>query len=1027
MSPNRLPSSIFFLYIFLFCSSIVYCSTRDILKHGEWIIDNGSTLVSAGGIFELGFFTRTKSSSPKKFVGIWYHTWGQQVVVWVANRDKPILDGSTGVFGIAEDGKLKVWDNSSFGREYWSPGLEKSSSANQIVRLMDSGNLVLSEDVQSAMILWESFKYPTDTFLSGMKMDEKTNLVAWNGSSDPGPGQFTFMQDENESGEGTYAIKEKAGFYWKSPGKFMKSEKMPYYIANLLANFSTNTSSRYFRNTKTLLSQNYSNARLVMHYSGELRFLVWDIKNQNWSSPWWEPENSCSIYKACGKLGSCNNNNWLRCKCLPGSKPSDLENWNSRNFFDGCTKNSTSCDMSGTFLSLHRMKVRDPDTDSEVKDKEECKKLCVGDCRCQAYSYEVTESTQRGGTSNSSANKCWIWNEDLSDLQEEYEIGRNISVRVAKSDIGSSARNCEPCGTNVIPYPLSTSPNCGDPMYFSFLCDISTGQLSFKAPSGLYRVDSIHPMEQKFVIQVKNYTDNFKYRNSADLGLNHSLPFSVNYVNYWLPDPGNLSSEITGVEISWEPPLEPTCISTAECNDWPHSTCNATKDGKKRCHCAPNFRWDVSNLNCTQGITPPSIVRGKPGSLDEASKRKMALSLIVAVSLMSVIAFSCTIIFIYILRRKMAKRQENRNKDKRNRVLRTMDSERHVKDFIDSGEFREEGETDIDLPFYDLESILAATDSFSDANKLGQGGYGPVYKGTFPGGNEMAVKRLSSASGQGLKEFKNEVVLIAKLQHRNLVRLRGYCIKGDEKILLYEFMPNKSLDLFIFDPKRSMLLDWEMRFNIILGIARGLLYLHQDSRLRIIHRDMKTSNILLDHEMNPKTSDFGLARIVGGKEIEINTTKVIGTYGYMAPEYALDGVFSIKTDVFSFGIVLLEIISGKKNTGFYRSEQAMSLIGYAWRLWTENKVLDLIDQTLHESCNVENFMKCVNVGLLCIQEDPIDRPTMSNVVTMLDSETATVATPKQPAFVLRRGQSSTSSSSRPETYTELTISVEEAP
>ena len=438
MSPNLLPSSIFFLYIFLLCSSIVYCSTRDILKHGEWIIDNGSTLVSAGGMFELGFFTPMQSSSHKRFVGIWYHTWGQKEVVWVANRDDPIHDGSTGVFGIAEDGKLKVWDNSSLGREYWSPGLEKSSSTNQIVRLMDSGNLVLSEDVQSAMILWESFKYPTDTFLSGMTMDEKTNLVSWNGSSDPGTGQFTFKQDEDESGEGSYAIKEKVDYHWKSrsTGKFLKSEKMPYYIANLLSNFSTKNSSRYFRNTKTQLSQNYSNARLVMHYSGELRYLVWDIKNQNWNLAWWEPENQCSIYKACGKFGSCNINNWFTCKCLPGSKPTDPEKWNARKFSDGCTKNSTSCDMSGTFLNLHRMKVRDPDTDSKVNDKEECKKLCVVECRCQAYSYEENKNSTQRGDNSTSANICWIWNEDLSDLQEEYEIGRNISVRVAKSDIG---------------------------------------------------------------------------------------------------------------------------------------------------------------------------------------------------------------------------------------------------------------------------------------------------------------------------------------------------------------------------------------------------------------------------------------------------------------------------------------------------------------------------------------------------------------------------------------------------------------
>ncbi|KAM4121423.1 hypothetical protein ACB094_01G004700 [Castanea mollissima] len=184
---------------------------------------------------------------------------------------------------------------------------------------------------------------------------------------------------------------------------------------------------------------------------------------------------------------------------------------------------------------------------------------------------------------------------------------------------------------------------------------------------------------------------------------------------------------------------------------------------------------------------------------------------------------------------------------------------------------------DMEVTFCTLATIATATDNFSSNNKLGEGGFGLVYKGTVVDGNEIVVKRLSWSSGQGLKEFKNEVILIAKLQHRNLVRLLGYCIEGDEKILIYEYIPNGSLDSFIFDQTRAKVLGWSMRFNIIRGIAQGLLYLHEDSRLRIIHRDLKASNVLLDSKMIPKFSDFGMARSVGGDQTEGNTRRVVGT------------------------------------------------------------------------------------------------------------------------------------------------------
>ncbi|KAL4654747.1 hypothetical protein ACB092_01G402400 [Castanea dentata] len=335
---------------------------------------------------------------------------------------------------------------------------------------------------------------------------------------------------------------------------------------------------------------------------------------------------------------------------------------------------------------------------------------------------------------------------------------------------------------------------------------------------------------------------------------------------------------------------------------------------------------------------------------------------------------------------------------------------------------------DLELPFLDLSTIVGATDNFALNNKLGEGGFGPVYKGILEDGQEIAIKRLSRSSRQGLNEFKNEVRLIAKLQHRNLVKLNACCIQGEEKMLVYEYMPNKSLDSFIFDQTKSKLLDWSMRFNIICGIARGLQYLHQDSRLRIIHRDLKASNVLLDSEMNPKISDFGAAKTFGGDQSEGNTNRVFGTYGYMAPEYAFDGQFSTKSDVFSFGILLLEIISGKKSRGFFHPNHSHNLIGYAWILWYEGRPLELTDECLGQSSTLSEVLRCIHISLLCVQQRPADRPSMSSVIVMLGSESA-LPQPKQPGFFLEKDSNEAhrfSSKQEPSSNNEITITLLEA-
>ncbi|KAL0399322.1 UNVERIFIED_CONTAM: G-type lectin S-receptor-like serine/threonine-protein kinase [Sesamum radiatum] len=308
---------------------------------------------------------------------------------------------------------------------------------------------------------------------------------------------------------------------------------------------------------------------------------------------------------------------------------------------------------------------------------------------------------------------------------------------------------------------------------------------------------------------------------------------------------------------------------------------------------------------------------------------------------------------------------------------------------------------DLELPTFDLWTVTKATNSFSLSNKLGEGGFGPVYRGMLENGREIAVKRMSSTSTQGLDEFKNEVIFIAKLQHRNLVKLLGCCIQGEEKMLIYEYMPNGSLDLILFDKSKSKQLDWPKRFHIINGIARGLLYLHQDSRLRIIHRDLKASNILLDTDMNPKISDFGTAKSFAGNETEAKTKRVVGTYGYMSPEYAVDGLFSVKSDVYSFGVLVLEIVSGLKNRGFHHKDHHHNLLGHAWILHKERLSMELVDTNLVDSFYFTEAVRSIHVALLCVQQSPEDRPSMSSVVLMLGSEGA-LPPPKQPGFFTER-------------------------
>nr|GEU86007.1 G-type lectin S-receptor-like serine/threonine-protein kinase At1g11330 [Tanacetum cinerariifolium] len=297
-----------------------------------------------------------------------------------------------------------------------------------------------------------------------------------------------------------------------------------------------------------------------------------------------------------------------------------------------------------------------------------------------------------------------------------------------------------------------------------------------------------------------------------------------------------------------------------------------------------------------------------------------------------------------------------------------------------------------------FDDIREATNSFSEVNKLGEGGYGPVYKGTLSNGQEIAVKRLSHSSKQGLEEFKNEVMFATKLQHVNLVKLLGFCTEREEKMLIYEYMPNKSLDYYLFDPNRRSMLNWDKWVEIIEGIIQGLLYLQEYSRLTIVHRDLKASNILLDAEMKPKISDFGIAKSFQNNEVEASTDRIVGTYGCIPPEYIKKGTYSRKYDVYSFGVLILQILSGKKNYNVHGPSQNLNLLEYAYVLWKQGIGMEFIDPALDDTFSRYKLISCMQVALLCVEENWAQRPSMLEVSAMLRNEYASVPMPRKPAF-----------------------------
>ncbi|XP_076883088.1 cysteine-rich receptor-like protein kinase 2 [Bidens hawaiensis] len=398
--------------------------------------------------------------------------------------------------------------------------------------------------------------------------------------------------------------------------------------------------------------------------------------------------------------------------------------------------------------------------------------------------------------------------------------------------------------------------------------------------------------------------------------------------------------------------------------------------------CLPWSEGRVLKTGCFMRYSDINFLNPIPiTSRSSNSSRGRIIAIVVSVFNFVVVLGVALVIVLYIKKRRYIQRKRNGS----------YDAEEMIKTL-----------NDINLNFK-YSTIEKATGNWDEINKLGQGGYGTVYKGVLSDGREIAVKRLFLNNRFRAADFYNEVNIISSVEHKNLLRLLGCSCSGPESILVYEYVPNMSLDLFIFDETKGRELSWEKRFKIIIGIAEGLVYLHENTKNRIIHRDIKASNILLDLRFRPKIADFGLARSFQDDKSHISTA-IAGTLGYMAPEYLAHGHLTEKTDAYSFGVLLLELVTGVANNISKTTEYTDSLVSTAWTHFMQGRVEEIFDPHLmmHIHHNIKfhkEAIKVVHVALLCIQEAPSLRPSMSATLKMLAVNDEPLPAPSNPPFI----------------------------
>ncbi|KAJ8630006.1 hypothetical protein MRB53_023329 [Persea americana] len=710
------------------------------LKHWQ-------VLISAGNEFALGFFSPGESKD--FYVAIWYNKLptDPQTVVWVANRDKPIAD-SNGVFTLQDDGNLAVLDGTK--KPLWSTSV--STNATRLVAvLLDSGNLVLGDRETT---VWQSFDYPFDTLLPGMKIgvDPKTgsNRLLTSRKKDDNfrPGRLSFGVDPHIQNQ-LFIWYNLTTANWQSGlwnGNNFK--EIPEVNKNFLFYFTKNSSGDevYF-----MYSTSYTYTRLVMDASGQLQF--WKCKN----SP--------------------------VCSCFPGFEPVSPGSWSTGNWEDGChRKGRLQCGKEDKFKNLSNIYMPfEEEVSLHSNNIEDCKNRCLANCSCIGYSYQYPGLGRRDDST------CQIWTETLQHRNSSLVY---LPVDLLYLRIGSSESRvlCQNCGDRKVPYPLSTEEGCGDPAYRSFSCNNSTGQLYFKLPNVSYQITSINPGTRTFFIRPEGTICSEANSPSHDVLLNNSQPFYVtnkttillfycitplpislncntsspcyeytsgdratscldstkccSYTSGDFPSTAHsvgvlnttcstytsivdvnvspTSSWDIKLEIGWEPFHEPACNLMKDCELWPNTTCmpDGSIERRKRCICDANFQWDLKREQCISDQQSTLGDDNKNGR--NLNKSKPSL---VVVVLPVVMGSALLVTIIYCLWRMRIVKKGNEE-----RILDVSLSHLRGRDMLDINNLGEHGKKGLDIPFVPFDIIAAATENFSDSNKLGQGGFGPVCK-----------------------------------------------------------------------------------------------------------------------------------------------------------------------------------------------------------------------------------------------------------------------------------------------------------